>query len=117
MLVFCGRNVCMTSLASTPPSYSFHHTYSSTIFFKLCRDEERIQLPIHTGPFRQHQRNQTCQNSRVSIRGSKGFKEVSVLTNGRRKTSKKKLSKKEMECIRKCQFIPGLFRSCEKCLL
>jgi hypothetical protein len=62
MLVFCGRNVCMTSLASTPPSYSFHHTYSSTIFFKLCRDEERIQLPIHTGPFRQHQRNQTCQN-------------------------------------------------------
>lgn len=43
-LVFCGRNVSMTSLASIPPSYSFHHTYSPTIFFKLCRDEERIYL-------------------------------------------------------------------------
>uniref|UniRef100_A0A6C0DGG3 Uncharacterized protein n=1 Tax=viral metagenome TaxID=1070528 RepID=A0A6C0DGG3_9ZZZZ len=56
------------------------------------------------------------KTSRVSIRGSKGFKEVSIQTNGRRKTSKKKLSKNEMECIRKCQFIPGLFRSCERCL-
>ena len=32
------------------------------------------------------------------------------------KKSSKKLSKKEMECIRKCQFIPGLFRDCEQCL-
>lgn len=56
------------------------------------------------------------RTSRVSIRGSKGFKEVSIVKNGKRKTSKKKLSKKEMDCIRKCQFIPGLFRDCEKCI-
>jgi transcription antitermination factor NusA-like protein len=57
------------------------------------------------------------KTQRVTIRGKRGHKEVTIQQNGKRsKTSKKKLSKKEIDCIRKCQFIPGLFRDCEKCL-
>ena len=54
----------------------------------------------------------------VSIRGKKGTKSVKICDRSGRVTKKssKKLSKKEMECIRKCQFIPGLFRDCEQCL-
>ena len=60
---------------------------------------------------------QRTKTTRVTIRGSKGSKEVIIKQKGRRaKTSKKKLTKKEIDCIRKCQFIPGLFRDCEKCL-
>ena len=60
---------------------------------------------------------QRTKTQRVTIRGSKGHKEVTIQQNGRRgRTSKKKLSKKEIACIRSCQFIPGLFRSCERCL-
>ena len=60
---------------------------------------------------------QRTKTTRVTIRGSKGSKEVIIKKKGRRaKTSKKKLTKKEIDCIRKCQFIPGLFRDCEKCL-
>jgi hypothetical protein len=57
------------------------------------------------------------KTQRVTIRGSKGHKEVTIHTNGRKKTAKKKLTKKEIACIRACQFIPGLFRNCERCLL
>ena len=54
----------------------------------------------------------------VSIRGKTGKKSVQICNRSGRVTKKssKKLSKKEMECIRKCKFIPGLFRDCEKCL-
>jgi len=57
------------------------------------------------------------KTQRVTIRGKNGHKEVTVKQNGKRsKTSKKKLSKKEIDCIRKCQFIPGLFKDCQACL-
>jgi transcription antitermination factor NusA-like protein len=57
------------------------------------------------------------KTQRVTIRGKKGHKEVTIEQNGKRsKTSKKKLSKKEIDCIRKCQFIPGLFKDCERCV-
>jgi transcription antitermination factor NusA-like protein len=57
------------------------------------------------------------KSQRVTIRGKKGHKEVTIKQNGKRsKTSKKKLSMKEIDCIRKCQFIPGLFRDCEQCV-
>jgi transcription antitermination factor NusA-like protein len=57
------------------------------------------------------------KTQRVIIRGKNGHKEVTVQQNGRRsKTTKKKLSKKEIDCIRKCQFIPGLFKDCQACL-
>jgi hypothetical protein len=65
-----------------------------------------------------HQGKRRNKTQRVSIKGSKGFKEVMIQgPNGKRRTNKKKLTKKEIQCIRKCQFIPGLFRDCEECLL
>jgi transcription antitermination factor NusA-like protein len=57
------------------------------------------------------------KTQRVTIRGKNGHKEVTVKQNGKRsKTSKKKLTKKEIDCIRKCQFIPGLFKDCQACV-
>ena len=52
----------------------------------------------------------------VKINGKKGFKSVSVVNNGRRSTSKKRLTRKEIACIRRCQFIPGLFKDCRSCV-
>lgn len=61
------------------------------------------------------------KTQRVNINGNKGYKMVMVLNktskNNRkitRKKYKKSLSKKEIESIKKCQFIPGLFSDCEK---
>jgi hypothetical protein len=60
-----------------------------------------------------HHGKQRTKTQRVVIRGSKGFKQVTLQgPTGKRRTSKKSLSKKEIACIRKCQFIPGLFQDC-----
>lgn len=56
------------------------------------------------------------KTQKVNITGKKGFKLVTIITNGKRKTSKKHLSQKEIGCIRRCQFIPGLFKDCMKCM-
>jgi len=60
-------------------------------------------------------KNQT-KTKRVTIRGKTGYKMVAIRNGSKTKKSKKKLTRKEMECIRKCQFIPGLFNDCESCL-
>ena len=54
----------------------------------------------------------------VTIKGKRGTKSVVIKNQSGRVTKKstKRLTKKEMECIRKCQFIPGLFKDCESCL-
>ena len=52
----------------------------------------------------------------VKINGNKGYKAVSVIKNGRRSMSKKHLTRKEMTCIKRCQFIPGLFKDCQSCV-
>ena len=52
----------------------------------------------------------------VDIRGNKGTKTVIVTQNGTIKESVKPLSAKEIACIRRCQFIPGLFKECDKCI-
>jgi len=54
----------------------------------------------------------------VTIKGKHGKKSVIIKNQSGRVTKKstKKLNKKEIECIRKCQFIPGLFKDCESCL-
>jgi hypothetical protein len=59
---------------------------------------------------------QQKKTKRVTIRGKSGHKSVTVQINGRKKTSKRKLTKKEIDCIRRCQFIPGLFKNCESCV-
>jgi hypothetical protein len=55
---------------------------------------------------------------RVTIRGKSGYKMVTIRNISGRitKKSKKRLSSREIKCIKKCQFVPGLFRDCEKCL-
>ena len=52
----------------------------------------------------------------VDINGKNGTKTVIVTRNGKKQKSTESLSPKEIECIRKCQFMPGLFKSCDKCI-
>ena len=52
----------------------------------------------------------------VDINGNKGTKTVIVTRNGKKQKSVKPLSSKEISCIRKCQFVPGLFNECDKCI-
>ena len=59
---------------------------------------------------------QKMTSKRVTIRGKTGHKSVTIQMNGRKKTSTRKLTKKEMNCIRRCQFIPGLFNDCMTCV-
>ena len=56
------------------------------------------------------------KTNRVTIKGKKGYKEITIITNGKKKTSKKKLKASEIKCIQRCQFVPGLFKDCQKCL-
>lgn len=60
-------------------------------------------------------KSQTKTN-RVSIKGKNGYKMVTVRNNKGTRKKKKKLTRKEMNCIKKCEFVPGLFSDCEKCL-
>lgn len=52
----------------------------------------------------------------VSIRDGKGHKAVETYDVKGKKVSstKKPLTKKELDCIQKGQFVPGLFRDCIK---
>jgi hypothetical protein len=54
----------------------------------------------------------------VNIRNGKGTKSVTLRNPRGRvmKHSTKKLTQKEIDCIRNCQFIPGLFRDCQACI-
>ena len=49
----------------------------------------------------------------VKVNGKKGYKFVTLRNNSGTKKSKKPLTQKEIACIRKCQFIPGLFDDCK----
>jgi hypothetical protein len=62
-------------------------------------------------------KGQTKTNS-VSIKGKNGYKSVTIRNKSGRitKKSKKRLTLKQINCIKRCQFIPGLFKDCEKCL-
>ncbi len=52
----------------------------------------------------------------VSIKNSKGFKAVEIVDeNGKVRSYKKKaLTAKERKCIKRCEFVPGLFKDCTK---
>jgi hypothetical protein len=58
------------------------------------------------------------KTQRVTIRGKTGYKSVTIRNKSGRVTqkSRKKLTRKEMKCIQRCQFIPGLFKDCEACI-
>lgn len=59
---------------------------------------------------------QHTKTQRVVIKGKSGYKMVSSNASGKTRKSKKRLTQKEMKCIRKCQFIPGLFKECNDCI-
>jgi hypothetical protein len=54
----------------------------------------------------------------VKVRGKTGYKSVTVRSKSGNiiKRSKKNLTRKEINCIKRCEFIPGLFKDCLKCL-
>ena len=54
----------------------------------------------------------------VNIRGKKGYKSVTIKNKAGKviKRSKKHLTQRQIKCIQKCQFVPGLFKDCEKCI-
>lgn len=56
--------------------------------------------------------------NRVKISGKTGYKSVTIRNKSGRvtKKSKKRLTKKEIACIKRCQFVPGLFKDCSDCL-
>jgi len=57
----------------------------------------------------------TVKMQRVHLKNGKGFKEVIHKQNGRvTRRSKKALTKGETKCVRRCQFVPKLFQSCNK---
>ena len=62
--------------------------------------------------------NGQCKSNRVTIKGKTGYKTITIRNKSGKitKKSKKRLTRKEINCIKKCQFIPGLFKDCEMCL-
>ena len=50
----------------------------------------------------------------VSITNGKGTKTVIVRENGKTRKAEKSLNKNELRCIRKHQYVPGLFGDCIK---
>jgi hypothetical protein len=58
------------------------------------------------------------KTNHVKIRGKTGFKMITIRNKSGKitKKSKKRLTRKEISCIKKCKFVPGLFKDCEKCL-
>ena len=58
------------------------------------------------------------KTNRVTIKGKSGYKMITIRNKSGRvtKKSKKRLTQKEIKCIQRCQFIPGLFNECLKCL-
>ena len=58
------------------------------------------------------------KTNRVTIKGKSGYKFITIRNKSGRvtKKSKKRLSQKEINCIKRCKFVPGLFKDCEKCL-
>ncbi len=58
------------------------------------------------------------KTNHVTIRGKSGYKMITVRNKSGRivKKSKKRLTRKEISCIKRCKFVPGLFKDCEDCL-
>ena len=55
------------------------------------------------------------KTQRVVIKNNSGYKMVTLRNKGTKKI-KKRLNAKEIACIKRCEFIPRLFKDCEKCL-
>ena len=51
----------------------------------------------------------------VNIKGKNGTKSVTIRNGASKKTMKKRLKAKEIKCIQRCQYLPGLFTNCKPC--
>lgn len=58
------------------------------------------------------------KTNHVKIKGKNGFKMITIRNKSGKitKKSKKRLTRKELYCIKKCKFVPGLFKDCEQCI-
>lgn len=55
--------------------------------------------------------------TRVTVKGKRGYKSVEIRRNGKKTLkSRKPLTRKQITCIKKCEFIPGLFKDCMDCI-
>lgn len=51
---------------------------------------------------------------RVTVRNGKGFKEVILKDQGgKTRSTRKRMSKKEVSAIKKGEYLPALFKTCE----
>jgi len=60
----------------------------------------------------------TVKMQRVHVKNGKGFKELVYTQNGRvTRRSKKALTRREIGHVRRCRFVPTLFKSCnDECM-
>jgi hypothetical protein len=55
--------------------------------------------------------------TRVTVKGKRGYKSVEIRHKGKKtRKSKKALTSKQIGCIKRCEFIPGLFKDCMDCI-
>ena len=59
---------------------------------------------------------QVIKKNSVNIKNGKGTKTVTMMTNGKSRTSTKKLKPSEVKHIKQNRFIPGLFKPCYDCI-
>lgn len=59
---------------------------------------------------------QVSKKNIVDIKNNKGTKTVTMKTNGKTRSSTKKLSPSEIHQIQANRFVPGLFKPCYDCL-
>lgn len=52
----------------------------------------------------------------VTVNNGKGTKSIVVRENGKTRKSEKPLNSKELRCIRKHKYMPGLFQDCVRLL-
>jgi len=65
-----------------------------------------------------HSENGRTKVRRVTIKGKVGYKSITFRNKSGRVTKKvkKRLTRKEISCIQRCHFVPGLFTDCLHCL-
>ena len=64
-----------------------------------------------------HSDNKQTKITRVTVLGKKGYKSVEIRKRGKKtRKSRKPLTMKQIRCIKRCEFIPGLFKDCIDCI-
>ena len=61
-----------------------------------------------------HSTRKGTRRNIVSIKNGKGFKAVEINDNKGKHYKKKPLTTKELQCIERQKFVPGLFKDCTK---